>query len=74
MRKAALCSDTKDDGTECFEREFRELSAFRCAIPNDTTAHEFVSADGDVQAVADITDAEDENPTSGPGDVPNRLL
>lgn len=43
-------------------QQCQELSAFPCAILNDTTAHEFASADDDVQAVADITDAEEANP------------
>lgn len=54
---------TEDDGSECLESEFRELSAFPCAIPNDTMAHEFVSAGNDVQALADITDAEEADST-----------
>lgn len=51
-----------------------ELLAIPCAILNDTTAQELVSAHNDVQALADITDAADADPKSGLDDVPNCLL
>lgn len=43
--------DTKDEGPDCLQGELRELSAFPCAILNDTTALEFVSAGDDAKAV-----------------------
>lgn len=52
------CSDTEDDDVDCLDSDFRELAAFPGAIPDGTTAHDFVSADDHVPAVADRTDAE----------------
>lgn len=52
------CSDTEDDGVECFDCEFQALAAFPGAIQDGATARDFLSADDDAQAVADLTDAE----------------
>lgn len=65
------CSDTENDGGGCLESDFRELPAIPRAIQNDTTEHK---SDDDVQAVADVTDAKEANPSSGPDNIPNCRL
>lgn len=49
--------DSDNEGAECLESEFREMSALQCTILNRMTAHEFVSGENDEQAAANITDA-----------------
>lgn len=73
------CLDAKDNGAECLESEFRELSAFPCAIQLNgatvgATAHEFIHTDNEVQAVVYFTDAEEADPTSGPDNIHEHLL
>lgn len=43
-----------------------------CAISNDTNGHGLITSDDDVQAVADITNAEEAGRTTGHDNVSNR--
>lgn len=59
------CSDTEDDGAECLKVN-SEICQPSYVPFRMTRKHKFVSADDNVQAVADLTDAEEVDPTSGP--------
>lgn len=52
------CLDNEGDDAGCLDNEFRELSALPRAIPGGITARDFVSADDDMQTVADHVDAD----------------
>ncbi|KAK8767648.1 hypothetical protein V5799_005571 [Amblyomma americanum] len=50
------CLKDMDDAEECVEVAFRDLSHFPGVVPSELTVEDFINAESEVQAVADLTD------------------